>query len=752
MNKLTKGEIDFMRSLTDSDFSTVISQFSKAEQALILNQVSGIKLPTITQSVMTEREKNRSRIAAQRAAARDLVIPLPAEPNRRVDCLADPVLFLRTYFPTTFFQPFTPDRTEMIQSIVNAARYGGDFAIAGPRGEGKTRLAIYGALYLMVAQLSTFPIVIGKSQSKSVNELKTIKERLQQSERLIADFPEVGVPFKAVGAWSSRARMQTVAGVPTNIELAADHVIFPTIPLHRLPDEWNPDWGTQASGQIMSCLGVDGPIRGTNYRDQRPTLAILDDIESKESAHSDTVIETNETIIEKDVGGLGGSGRRVSRVMLCTTQNRKCIAYKYTDREQKPSWNGQRFRKMVKKPARSDMWDEYIEKRIQKQKDDPDARAAHRFYRDNRELMDAECEISNPYSFDDRVHSDGELLELSAIQAYYNRVADFGSDAVATEDDNDPPEENGPEGMGISAALVSSRISGLDKHICPVNTTCITAGIDIGKYACHWAVVGWTNNATGVVMDYGVAEVANTNVNSTEQAIEQAIYKTLLEFRDWIGNVEFTDQTGTPRKIDTCFCDSGDYTQSVYEFIRQVGHGPFFASKGVGKYKTPKPSDTVRVGTHLHASYQVADRIWLNLMDVDYWKRFVHERFLTPTFSDQNMLRAGSLSLYDPIGSRSHLTFSQHIVAEEWVSDFKQGRGERCYWVVHNRNNHFLDAVTMASAAASLSGVNPLAGIKSPKLRAKPREQSKRPKTRQKHGHGNQAGQNWINRVRRNRQ
>lgn len=701
---------------------------------------------------MDERASQAERMAKKRAAVRDLTIAIPQDLDRRKRCLQDPVEFLTTYFATTFYQPFTPDRRAMITSICDAARYGGDFAIAGPRGEGKTRLAIYGALYLMFAGLSNFPVVIGKSQTKAQNELKTIKERLQQNDMLIADFPEIGLPFKAVGGWSSRARMQTVAGKETNIEIASDHIIFPTITREMLPHHWPIDCDPVSNGQTISSLGIDGPIRGTNYRDMRPTLAILDDIESKESAVSEAIIESNEQIIEKDIGGLGGSGRRVSRVMLCTTQNRKCIAYKYTDTQQKPSWNGQRFRKMIKPPARDDLWEEYISMRINKSSDDPDARAAFRFYRDQQSMMDAECEIGNPYSFDDRKHADGEPLELSAIQAYYNRVADFGAEAVATEDDNDPPEEAGPETSGITAAVVGSRISGFDKHICPANTLAITAAIDIGKYICHWVVIAWTNNATGCVIDYGRAEVANTDVDSDDQAIEKAIYRTLLQFRDWIINVEFEDASGAKRKIDRVFCDSGDYTQSVYEFIRQIGHGIFAPTKGLGKYKQPQTqNESIRVGRHLHAHYMPSDRVWLHLLDADYWKRFVHERFLTPTFDDENMLRAGSLSLYQPHGSKDHLTFSQHIVAEEWVTDFKKGKGERCYWMVHNRNNHYLDATAMAAAAASLHGVSPLAGIAAPKLVAQPKDQAQKRRQRKRIKQGNRGQQNWIQRVRRNR-
>jgi len=613
-----------------------------------------------------------------------------------------------------------------------------------------TRLAMYGAVYLMFAGLSPFPIVIGKSQTKSQNELKTIKERLQQNAELIADFPEVGVPFQSVGAWSSRARMQTVGGVSTNIEIAADHLIFPTITREQLPADWPDECEPTSQGQIMSSLGVDGPIRGTNFRDHRPTLAILDDIENKETAESDGTIEKNEDIIEKDVGGLGGSGRRVSRVMLCTTQNRKCIAYKYTDRKCKPSWKGRRFRKMITPPDRKDLWDEYIELRQARADDDPDARVAFRFYRDNQAEMDRGAEISNPYSYDRRDAEDGETIELSAIQAYYNRVADFGEEAVATEDDNDPPETVGPQGSGLTAGIVASRNSGLDRLQVPANTTCITYGIDLGKYRCHWVGIAWWKGAGGCIFDYGVADVYGTDESMDNDQSEPAIYRALVNWRDELLATKIVDAAGTERSINSVMVDSGTFTDSAYEFIRQVG-GNFHVSKGVGGYKQPKANTNTIVANHLHASKQTEKGVWLWNLDTDYWKQWVHERFLTPTFDDENMLRRGSLSLFSPGPRKKHLTFAQHITAEEYVEEFVAGKGTKKYWYPHGKNNHWLDATYQAAAAAGGMGVEILSGPEI-KIAAKAVDggaKKKQKKRRPNHGRFKTRPGGWVQGQRR---
>jgi len=630
----------------------------------------------------------------------------PKDVFRRLACLADSELFLTTYFADVFFEPFTDDRRDMHHAIIRAAMYGGDQAIAGSRGEGKTKLAIYTALYLTVRGLSRFPIVIGKNQRKSEAELRTVREKLQQSPLLLEDFPELCMPFQAVGGWSSRARMQTVAGQYTNLKIAADHIIFPTVTPEMLPSDWPDGIESVSTGQIVASIGIDGSIRGTNYRDVRPDIAIIDDIEDRQAAESEALISKNDEIIEQDIGGLASSAERVARVFLCTIQNRKCIAFRYTDPKQKPSWKGKRYRKMIRPPDRMDLVQEYLRLRIERAENDPDARVAFRFWRDNRAELERDCIVSNTHSFSGKIHEDGEPLELSAVQSYYNKVADLGEKAVATEIDNDPPEEVGPQGSGLTWQTVAGRLSGLDRGQVPANASCITVGIDLGKYLCHWVAIAWWKGAGGCVIDYGRAEVVGTERGMDHEASEPMIYRALLAWRDELLTKNYVDAAGTPRKVDAVFVDSGAFTDAPYQFVRDVRGAPFFVVKGQAHYRDKTAeTDKIKPGAHLHAAYQEAQGLWLYELNTDFWKQFIHERFLTPTFDDQNFLRRGALSLFVQPNDRKHTSYAQHIVAEELVSEFKEGKGVKTWWNKVNENNHWLDATYMAAAAASARGI-----------------------------------------------
>lgn len=686
----------------------------------------------------------------KRAAQRDIQIPTPANIDRRLSAEQDPELWLSTYFAEHFAEQWTDDRRAMLKGIIDAAMYGGDQAIAGPRGEGKTTIAMRAALYLMVKGLSTFPVVIGKSQGKSQLELKDVKEQLQQNELFIADYPEIGIPFQEVGGWSSRARMQTVGGFPTNIEIAADHIAFPTIDREQLAD-WPAEVEPASKGQVVYCLGVDGPVRGTKFRSRRPTLAILDDIEDREAAASDVLIEKNEEIIEQDVAGLGESAERIPRVMLCTVQNRKCIAYRFTDPKTKPSWNGKRYRKMIQRPDRMDLVEQYIQMRRTRKEVDRDAREAFCFWRDNQALLEAGCVVSNTQSYSKKIHADGEPLELSAIQAYFNRVADVGEKAVATEIDNDPPADTGPVGIGLTAEMVQSRLSGLARTQVPHTMTALTAAIDLGKYRCHWVVTVWWAGAGGCVVDYGVAEVTGTDKAMDHEASEPMIYRALLDWRDMLLQKQYIDTMGEVRPIQFCFVDSGTFTGAAYEFVRQVG-GIFHPSKGQNPYRQrAKSTATTLASEHLHAERMASSSVWLYELDTNYWKSFVHERFMTPTFDEHNMLRRGSLSIFSPEGSGSHLSYAQHIAAEELLTEFKEGKGLKTFWNVKNVNNHWLDATYMAAAASEVLGVKLIGPSEvevTPKDASDVEKQKAKPRPAQQHGRFKQRPGGWIPRRR----
>lgn len=670
-------------------------------------------------ALVTEHERDATRKRQKRQSERDLSIPRPKNLRRRRRCLKDPYRFLETYFGHIFWQDWTDDRREMIDAIVAAATFSGDQAIAGPRGDGKTRLALFVSLFCVLAGRLQFPLIIGKSGKRAEIELQTLKNELEYNDLLAADFPEVCIPIRELGGWAARARMQTAGGENTRIEWATDHIILPTISVETLRKKcgWKKTDDSLAGAQIIASMGIEGPLRGLNYRNVRPDLAILDDVDDRESAASPSQTETRERIIDQDVAGLAGPGRRISRLMMCTLINRTCVAATYTDPALKPSWTGKRFRWLIQPPDRTDLWDQYIQLRNNRDPEaDPYAREAHEFYRANRKLMDAGAVVSNPDRFVRDPLPDGEPAELSSLQSYYNLVADIGAENVATEYDNNPPEEEQTRTSGLTSVTVASRLAGTERYVCPRETKALTLFVDLGKYRSHFTVLALLPNTAGIVIDYGVLHVAQANAIGADEAI----LATLREFRDKLAADPYVTEDGEPREIDQAGIDCGWWGKAVYEFVRESGR-PWRPVMGVPAYQAkPRRRKGVRTGYEYYESYQPADRIWVVNTNVDYWKGRVHDGFQMPPRNDDGSLRSGSLTLWgdDPRTHRDSETgnYARQIMAEEWRQEPpKNGRPGKEGWYRIHDDNHYFDSTAGAQAMGALAGVVPI-GAQSPRV------------------------------------
>jgi hypothetical protein len=340
------------------------------------------------------------------------------------------------------------------------------------------------------------------------------------------------------------------------------------------------------------------------------------------------------------------------------------------------------------------------------------------FYLANRAAMDdGVVMISDHYN---QVETeDGRQTVYSAIQQAYNKIADTSLSAFKTEYQNDPDPEEVPETVGLTAGKVASRLSGYLQGEIPTNTEHITVGLDIGKYYSHWVKCAWHGNAIGHVVDYGVMETPGMATATDSKAVMAALLPALLQWRTDI------DPEG---KLDFSLVDAGDYTDAVYEFVRQVGGTPFAASKGwdAGRFRLGKEQPDRRLFIEAYAHKLPAEKLWLYNVNTEHWKQWVHERFNTATFDESEMLNDGSLSLFSAPGDRKrHLSFSHHIVAEERREIFVPGKGMTRKWVTLSKNNHYLDATALACAAAGCLGVRiiPRTSVQptAPQVQPKPR-------------------------------
>jgi len=164
---------------------------------------------TKTQSTKRTRkqDKNAEYLAKkQRAAAREREIslsgrdiaPLPdvVHPENKARAEKDFRFFCENYFPETFSLPWSPDHLKVIDKIQQAVLHGGLFAVATPRGFGKSSLCEAACIWALLYGHREFVVLIGSDESHAMDMLDSIKMELEGNDRLHDDFPEVTHPIR----------------------------------------------------------------------------------------------------------------------------------------------------------------------------------------------------------------------------------------------------------------------------------------------------------------------------------------------------------------------------------------------------------------------------------------------------------------------------------------------------------------------------------------------------------------------------
>lgn len=675
----------------------------------------------MTQSVDTAREKDAIRKREERLRQQTIQIPQCADKRRRNRLEKNDEAWLRYYFgpgcelEDVFTYEFTAQQKEMIRAISESLDYGLDQAIAASRGEGKSTITERLVLKKHLEGKVDYSVILQATGPLASSCIDSLKHTIENNPLLQADYPEVCTPVVALEGAPQRAQTQKVSGlrhdngkpyfrVPSKFTWSGDEIIFPDVP------------GSPAAKSIITSKGLESAVRGLRKRGKRPKLCVIDDPDTEETAASIEQSRKLEKRIDAALGLLGGQKRKVGRVLITTIQSRTSVSYRYTDPKQKPSFKGQRFRFLTSKPERSDLWDEYLQFwKDDKIAGDTFSRRAHKFYSANRRDMDRGASVSNPNRFDETVLQDGTTLEVSALQHYYNTVAQLGQEYTSTELDNDPPEESAIVETGIEPRRIQTKLSGYDRKIVPPGAVLLTQGIDCRKVALHWVVRAWFPDGSASTIDYGIHEVRGT-VYGSEEGIDIAIRRAILE------RIEATRETRYERhdasddtlQVDLTLVDAGWQTEAVYGAIYEAGAGVmpimgFGKSAGCSQanfHDVSKSTVDKQPGDGWFLSRK--GRIWLVCADADRWKQWEHNRWMTPEDQPGCMTIYGQPSDHpDRLSedSKNHHSYARHICNEKEVEKPFKGGAIKRVWVQRSDNNHWLDASYYSCVAASMRGI-----------------------------------------------
>ena len=653
------------------------------------------------------RSAERDRQAEQSLAGRDIG-PLPevVNPDRKAACERNFQLFCESYFPETYALAWSPDHLKVIEKIETAVLRGGLFALALPRGSGKTTITESAALWSMLYGHREFVVLIGATESAALELLDSLKTELEVNERLAEDFPEVCYPVAQLEGIANRCNGQLYKGERTRITWTSNEIVLPTVE------------GSRASGIIVRVAGITGRIRGMKFkrsdgRSVRPSLVVIDDPQTSESAGSLEQTRKRVRVLAGDILGLAGPGQKISGIMPCTIIRPGDMADIILNRNTHPDWNGEKTRMVYRFPTNMKLWEEYAEIRAEALRTEGNFQKATEFYLANREAMDAGAEVS----WEARFNHD----EVSALQHAMNLK--FQDEAAfMSEYQNDPLPDDTADDSLLSVDEICAKINGLARRRVPLKCDRLTMFVDVQKALLFYVVTAWAEDFTGAVIDYGSwpdqhrHEYSLADANPSIQTLfpkagfEGALYAALSALTDECLGREWEREDGAVLKIERALVDAnwGQSTDVVYQFCRQSSHaGVILPSHGryVGASSKPMTEYRKQQGDRLGFNWMIPNvagkrAIRHVIYDTNYWKSFIHARLAVPV-GDK-----GSLTLYGRIPG-AHQLFAEHLTAEYRVKT--QGRGRTVdEWKLkpQSHDNHFLDCVAGCAVCGSMLGAS----------------------------------------------
>lgn len=666
----------------------------------------------LSESYQAHKARARQRNASISRSGRDIApIPPIGNPERRAACERDARRFLETYFGAKFYHPWSPAHLRIIEKGQQAVLDGGLFWMAAPRGSGKSVITKGLALWAALEGHRPFVVPIGETAGAGEEMLDDIKGEIETNELLLEDYPEVCYPVRQLEGIANRCKGQICNGERTRIRWKNKEIILPTIE------------GSKASGAIIRVAGITSRLRGMSHRREdgvllRPSLVLLDDLQTEESAYSLEQCAKRERTISGAVLGLAAPGTKISGLATSTVIREGDVADRHVDPKIKPEWNGERISALISFPKNRKLWDEYNEIRIASLQAGNGLADATRFYAANRAAMDEGAEAYWP----ERFNPD----EISAVQNLMN-IYFADEESFFCEMQNRPKPRQVQEEFKPEHVL--AKLNRMQRGVVPSAATQLTAFIDIQGTILYYAILGTAQDFTGWVVDYGcyprqsrtyfAARDAQPSIIDVFQGsqLEGAIYSALSQLCDDILGREWMREDGAAAKVERCMIDAnwGTSTVTVKTFCRQSkhaavllpAHGRFYGvtSAPISSYKQG-PGErlgeewmirTGSGGTGRHV-----------IFETNHWKTHHAKRW------KQAMGERGTWSLFGS-NPQEHRMLADHLTVEKPIEVEAKGKKLTLWEAPPACENHWLDCLVGAAVAASIQGAKVLAGESAPR-------------------------------------
>ena len=262
--------------------------------------------------------------------------------------------FRKYYFPLYHSIPDAPFHRDIGELLVQASRKRGvRIALASPRNSAKSTIVTFEfAIYCICYHLEDFIVIISNTNEQAESFLSNIKFELENNTRLKEDFSgicEIGEKPK--------------------------------------PPRWRQDDIITKNGIEVLALGYNQQIRSRKYKQSRPSLIVLDDLEAGNVIQSADNFGKLYDYLTRSVLKAGSSTTNV--VFVGTIHNYGSLLAQFTSLDAYPGWEKRIYRSVISWSVHPDLWEKW--ERIYSSQDtfegDEGPEAALKFFEQNKILM-----------------------------------------------------------------------------------------------------------------------------------------------------------------------------------------------------------------------------------------------------------------------------------------------------------------------------------------------------------------------------
>jgi len=629
--------------------------------------------------------------------------PPPEVCRKRKRLEADFPAWLRFHGGEAFAYKWSPDHLAVLAKIKEAIDKGGHFALAMPRGHGKTTILKWALLYVMLTGKRRYVVVVAATAELAGALTDFVRAQLIENPTLLEHYPHVCHYAKATEGKAIKAKYMLRRDFkPLGLGWGKATLILPT-PMGR-------DAPYPSDGAVLEGHGLTGAIRG-KWRDDkagkvmRPDFVLLDDPQTRESAESPSQCAMRERIITGDVLGLAGPRKKIAAVMPCTVIRKGDLAHRFLDHAVHPEWQGMTFQLVKKWPdAQDTLWKEYADllREGLANGDGPDAATA--FYLANRAAMDAGAEVA----WAARVR-DGEI---SAIQTAENLLIESGSQFWA-EYQNEPQDvASGQYELTIDQILAHA--TDLPRLHLPERANHLVGHADINRTGLHWCATAFDQAMTAHVVAYGNWPPRGDlwAQNATAQVRQASIYRGLSELMGQVAGADFR-RGGAQVRPSLFLIDASYEAETVHRFC-ESWRGPFRCMPAIGRaahrYRWSKATLVGRPAEQAHVQRPQSRLCPYVMANVDHWREVAQRAWLA------EVGEAGGCTIHAVSNPRAHVPFAEHVTAEKLAQKYETEMGWRWEWT-HAVGSHWDwgDALTGCWVAAALEGLSS-SGMESQKV------------------------------------